>query len=333
MVKLAAQTDMVPALTGAHWILTRLSMGLMLDCAQITRRGRDDVLDPLILTAVVEANVAPINQDARLQQLYGILAAPPPDELRRPVSINAVAQSLGLPFETVRRRIAQLAERGACVVGSKGVVVPAAVLSSPEYAEVAQARYQRLRRFYYDLKALGALAEIPATPGPPLDEADRIAAAAAPVRIANRMLSEYFLRVMEMLMRTVGDPLSGLILMALARANIEHLPAAALAEPGPFPQAERRPVRRSLIAQRLHLPAETVSRRLKALEADGYCRTTPDGVLFLAERVARPEPLRLIHDNAANVQRLFARLARYGVVELWDREQAQAPVPAAGAAA
>src|SRR6185295_13738301 len=85
----------------------RLWLLFLLDIIEIAR-GPGQGYDPLILGVVSSASVATVNQDIRLQLAYATVDRPPPDALRRPVSINAIARSLGLPYETVRRRVVTL---------------------------------------------------------------------------------------------------------------------------------------------------------------------------------------------------------------------------------
>jgi predicted ArsR family transcriptional regulator len=47
------------------------------------------------------------------------------DSNRRPVSIAAIAASMRLPYETVRRHVAKLVRDGKCIrVGRRGVMAP-----------------------------------------------------------------------------------------------------------------------------------------------------------------------------------------------------------------
>lgn len=319
MVEMLRGEHPLPPPLAAHFPLVRASVALFCDVADMARNG-GPVLDPLLLIAVVEANIAPISQDPVLQRKYGGLDTPPPDELRRPVSINAIAASLGQPFETVRRRLNALAARGECVIGPKGVVVPTARLASEDYRRLAVLRYERVRRLYGDLAAADALGDMPRDTGPPLMDPGGRGFADPPVRLVNRLLSEYYLRVLELLGRNVGDPLTGLILMGLARLNLSELTPQQQASPDILPEGLRKPIRRSELARRLGLPSETVRRRLLDLEARGYCRTSREGVVFSIARAAAPAAQRLLHENNVNLMRMMSRLARYRVLEFWDAE-------------
>ena len=95
---------MVQHASSAHLTVAgRVANRLMLDLAKMGGYGRD-VIDGILLTAINQANVLPIMRDPQIQRRYATLDNPPPDELRRPVSISAVASSLHVPFETARRR-------------------------------------------------------------------------------------------------------------------------------------------------------------------------------------------------------------------------------------
>jgi DNA-binding Lrp family transcriptional regulator len=307
----AANLDARELAATAGWRVGRASLGLILDIIAISR-GAGDVVDPLILTVVLEANVAVVSQDAELQHRYAALDSPPPDEVRRPVSVSAVAASLRMPYETVRRRIARLAQAGACTITPKGVLISAARVSDPAYVLIATARYERLKRFYFEVRDLVPQAGPAAAP--PL--------AAPPVRIANRLISEYMLRIIDLMMRRLGDPVTGLILLEMGRANAEHLGGGAVDVEAPMPDAARIPIRTLTLARRLGLPPETVRRHVARLEAEGLCRKVAGGRLAALEPLSREETgVHGLGDNLANVQRLIGKLAALGVTAFWEAER------------
>lgn len=297
----AAPASLAEALDG----VTRLSLGYVLDSIEISRDG-GDIVDRLLIAAILDANLAPIRQDAALQAAYARLDAPPPEALSRPVSVNAVAQSLGLPFETVRRRLARLARQGVCTMTPRGALVPLALLATPRFEAIGLARYQRLERFYRDLMAAGALPDLP-------EATEALPAGGPPVRIANRILAEYLMRSIESIMRRIGDPLTGLLLLHVIGANTEHLATQEVGSEG----GVLRPVRINRLAERLNVPAETARRHALLLVRAGYCSRTPEGIIGRAERLARPEMSGLLDENQVSIRRMFTHLARYGVLEDW----------------
>ncbi|MDB5494570.1 MAG: hypothetical protein JWP86_1907 [Phenylobacterium sp.] len=303
-----------PAEFYPQWRIARASLAFLLD---VFANGRDggDIMGPLILSVIVEANVAPINQDPELSRRYATLDSPPPDDLRRPVSINAVAASLRLPYETVRRRIAKMADDGVVVVTPRGVYVPTLAVDDPFRLAMATYRYERLKAFYLELKALRALDDVPVRPP------DAPTYPAPPIRAGVRLISEYTLRVIDQIMRRLGDPLTGLILLEMARANAEHLPSGTTRADRPMPDALRKPIPVLALSRRLGLPPETTRRHVRRLEAEGFCRRVRGGRLAALEQLGqRGDGAHGLDENLHNVQRLFAKAAALGVVAYWEDE-------------
>jgi DNA-binding Lrp family transcriptional regulator len=296
------------------WRLGRASLGFILDTFTLTRNG-GDIMGPLITSVIIDANVSLINQDPAVSRHYSALDAPPPDELRRPISINAVAASLRLPYETVRRRVAAMIAAGTCVATPRGVYVPAAALSGPAYDAIAGARYQRLKQFYFELKALSAFTSVGlAAAGVPIHTSP-------PVRAGNRAIAEYTLRVIEGIMRRLGDPLTGIILLEMTRANAEPTDRAHLVLDALLPDEFRIPVNTLTLARRVGLPPETVRRHVAKLEAAGFCRKVSGGRLAALEQLGRgPGGNHGLAENLQNVQRLFAKCAALGLVAYWEAE-------------
>lgn len=209
-----------------------------------------------------------------------------------------------------------MAERGLCVAAPGGVIAPRGVLTRPAFASAADARYERLRRFYLDLAEADALPafELTATP--------RKVVPHRPVRAANRLLAEYVLRCADSMIARLGDPLNSLIVLELTLANTEHLTRAEQEAEIPIPDVLRRPIGVERFAARLGVPPETLRRRILALEADGFCRRTTKGVVTLRVAGSKPGVVAFVGENIAHVQRLFAQLHRHGVLEKWDAEVA-----------
>jgi DNA-binding Lrp family transcriptional regulator len=306
-----------PAIPPRLWRMTRLSLGYLSDSIRISR-GDSDLLDRLLIAAAIDANLGPVKQDPELQFAYGALDAPPPSRLLRPVRVNALAASLGLPYETVRRRMRRLLDQGACRAIAGGVVIAEGALGTPAFKAMSLARYDRLRRFYLELLAAEATPRFAEARSvePPWDAGPF--ASDLPVRVVNRLLAEYLLRFIEGVMRRLGDPLTGLFLLEVAREATEPLgdlpPDPAI--PGRRPQA----VRISVLAQRMKTPPETLRRRAAELERAGVCARTPQGVALLSTGLSHPQVLGLAGENAANLARLLVRLERMGMLRRWRAE-------------
>lgn len=298
----------------------RLANGFALDLVKLGGFGRD-VIDGLLLCAISQANVAQITRNPELQRTYATLDQAPPDELRRPVSVSAIANSLRLPFETTRRRIAALAGLGVVVQTPRGVIVPTAPLSSPFYRIGTEANYNLVRNLYFRLRGIGLLQDLPKPTWPDFDPEH------PPMRLVIRLSSDYLLRLAEPIGQYVGDLVTGLILMDLIHANTEHLPDTEGGEAGEgwdaagfVPDSQRKPVRATLLAQRLGIPHETVRRHLNRLATRDLCERNGDGYLVTARILTRGPFVQYMTDNQSHLHRLYAQLADFGVLTEWERE-------------
>jgi DNA-binding IscR family transcriptional regulator len=282
----------------------RLTVGFVLDIADLGRLDAP-MLDALLFAAVIDANVNRFNRDAALQAAHARLDAAPPDELRRPVSINALAASLRIPFETVRRHINQLVRQNLVVSAANGVYVPTEVVATPQFTTAMRGRYERVFRFYNDLRTTGLIEPLPC---PPL----RVDDPGAPVRAVGRILSDYFFRTLDALHRQVPDVLTAMILLDVIRTSSGEITAAQEAEvlrAGWTPPAERTPVRVAQISRRLSIPYETTRRHVGWLVEQGFCRREGGGVLLAADYVRAPTLSLIVTDNLADVRRMFRQIA------------------------
>lgn len=265
----------------------RTATRFVLDISEISRAG-GDLLEPLLTTAILQANQRAILDDPELQARYGGSKESLPDDLRRPISINALAASLRIPFETVRRRVRSLEARGVCAVSSGGVIVTQAAATSPAYRAIQLARVARLGAFYDELLKAGEVSE---------SQAVRRTLAESP-RAADRLLANYMLRVCDSVMQLAGDALNGLVLLALCAENLRR--------PG-----EPQPCRVRRLAAVLHMSFETVRRRTLNLAEAGLCSRTRLGwTAAIARDAAAFAPIF----GEANLQRLFAQLEEVGVL-------------------
>lgn len=297
----------------------RLANNFVLDMAKLGGLGRD-VVDGLLLCAISQANVAQITRSPELSRAYATLSQSPPDEFRRPVSVNAIATSLHIPFETARRRIVALAELGTVRLTPKGAIIPTAPLTSPLYAMTVDANYQLVRTLYARLRSLGMLARLPQGPGGRFDPAD------PPYRLVARISSDYLLRLAEPLTEHVGDLVNGLVLMDMIQANTEHLADSDGGDDRPgiegfLPDERRAPVRATTLGQRLGIPPETVRRHVRRLVQAELCDRVRDGYIVPRRVLARSPFTEFVQGNQVHVQRMFAGLADAGVIALWDEER------------
>jgi len=284
-------------------IAGRLTVGFMLDLCESGRMNRS-MLDALLLAAVVDANLNRLYRDPELQMAYARLDSNPPDDLRRPVSINALAASLRFPFETVRRHVNQLVRQGALVSGSNGVYAPSEFFASPAVMAALRRRYDRLFRFYADLRQAELVEALPCAPLP-VDHPD------SPVRAVARILSDYFFRTLDLLHRQVPDVLTSMVMMDVVREGSEPItPATAAAALGGgwTPEGERAPVRVAHVARRLSIPYETARRHVAWLVDHGFCCREGGGVLVSPAYVRQPSLYAVATENLTNARRMFRQI-------------------------
>jgi hypothetical protein len=301
-------------------VAARLANAFALDLVKLGGFGRD-VVDGLLMAAIAQANVAQITRSPQLQRAYATLDQPPPDELRRPVSISAIANSLRLPFETARRRIAALIELGIVKTLPRGVIIPAGPLNSPFYRMGAEAHYALVRNLYFRLRGIGLLEDLPRPNGPPFDPEH------APVRLVIRLSSDYLLRLAEPVSLHVGDLVSGLIMMDVIHANTEHLPDSEGGDAdgdwspeGFVADRLRKPVRITTLSERLGIPHETIRRHLARLVQADRCVRLDDGFVAPRRILARAPFIQFMTDNQSHLHRLYCGLADSGVLSEWERE-------------
>lgn len=301
---------------GAKRLSARLSNAFILDLLKLGAHGRD-VIDPLIRTALLHAGVANVMRDPDLQVRYAGFDQDIPDELRRPASINSIAESLSIPFETVRRRIAALVEEGVCRPSGRGVIVPSAVTSSPFFRIACEVQQQKLAELYRTLRDLHLVAP---PSSPPRDWPQ------PPLRLVGRFTVEFVLRYRELVAEYVPDVVSSAILMDIVCANTEHLSRDAdnggIGPDGFVADAERRPVTVPQLSQRLGISPETMRRHLGVLASKGFCERSEDGYVVPAAILAGAPFTRLVIENDGNLTRLFGQLASFGA--LGDLERASA---------
>lgn len=136
---------------------------------------------------------------------------------------------------------------------------------------------------------------------------------------AMRFGLDYLLRMIHEISRAFdGDLLSGLIFLAVVRANGQHLGEPAQLNfanhVGVIPDPVRRPVSTKSVADSLNLPYETVRRRLGGLCASGWCLKQPGGGYLVREEVLlRSDSMAVLSRNLTYFQMLLTRAQRAGL--------------------
>jgi hypothetical protein len=136
-------------------IVSRLSSEYILRALQLLVEAYGEIRTGIIAQTIVTANTAHLDTRGGEGWRYAAIDETPPDEVRRPISIARLAESLGLPFETTRRHVQRLIETGVCVRVEGGLIVPKVVLEQPGAAQAALANVGYVRKFIRDLQAAG----------------------------------------------------------------------------------------------------------------------------------------------------------------------------------
>lgn len=111
-----------------------------------------DIMAAIIWQAIVTANTAHLDSGE-----YAGTRTPPPDDLRRPVSVLSLSQSLGMPFETTRRYVNRMIEAGQCERVRGGVVVTARMLDDERFQAARVENLGYLRRLGREMLRAGII--------------------------------------------------------------------------------------------------------------------------------------------------------------------------------
>ncbi|HEY5009252.1 MAG TPA: hypothetical protein VII42_14715 [Caulobacteraceae bacterium] len=113
-----------------------------------------DLVTALVFLAIISANVSHLNADGP-DAPHADTDDVPPDAVRKPISVLALAGSLNLPYETTRRHVAKMLQNGQCERVAGGLIVPARVLLGARHTEVMAANLTNLRRLFRALNKAG----------------------------------------------------------------------------------------------------------------------------------------------------------------------------------
>lgn len=105
--------------------------------ASLSKIVGDDYVTMFVFMAILRANVQHLNVSNVISDAAqgGVF----PNEARRPVSIQSIALSTGIPYETVRRHIHKLVESGLVVRdGSRKFMVPSEVIYGESMTHVSE---------------------------------------------------------------------------------------------------------------------------------------------------------------------------------------------------
>lgn len=267
-----------------------------------------DLVSTLMFLAITRDNTRDLTVDSQTSGAYSGMDQIPPDDLRRPVSVYALARELGLPYETARRHANKLAAAGLAKRSGEGLLIPAEVHARPAMLRGVENNWDETLRFVQALAAFGVRAEAAAHPAPK-DVRRQVV----------RVSMEFLLESLALLTKAMDlDFLSALLGIAITRGNTQHLtedPAAPYASLNEMPpDSLRKPVSVYSLAKSLRLPYETTRRNVGQLIAAGYCDRSPGGGLIVPLRVvAIPTLMTGVEQNWQAALRHLNALAQIGV--------------------
>lgn len=279
----------------------RLGMAFFLDVLRIVCDGRD-LLDGLILMTIGQANLGHLDRTPDSPLHFAGYDDNPDAQRLRPISANALAASLGQPFETIRRRTGALRRQGACDTASRGLVIPVARLVSAREQAAVFSINQKVRGLSIALRDLGLLRTAMAFDQP-----------SPHPRAVARLVVEYVLRQLETMGAHIEDPTMGVLLIHVIRTTTEHLDDTytELSETEDLMRDElRRPASIIALAARAALPRETARRHLAELASRGWVARADGGGYYLTREMLRATPWpEARRDNVVNLNRMFDGLA------------------------
>lgn len=254
-------------------------------------------IDTLLALAISQANLAPLARDLAFQKAYAGLSASPPDEFRRPVPVRSIATSLGLPRETVRRRVAQMTKSGLLVQTEAGVFMPKSMTETPTYLSTARATWQAIGELYGSLRRLGALG------APAHDRRD----GEVPHRYMMRLWGDHFLRLIEAILPLLGEPFDLVLLFAILRES----QAGSLE--GGYASA-------TSLSRFLGLPFETVRRSAMRLAENELCERVGRSYLISPERLDTPLWRQLAERHRSILMRFFSIMDERELLGWWEAD-------------
>lgn len=252
----------------------RTNIRLNLEVIQGTTRNLDcDLETGLIFAAILAGNAATIEEDPVLARQYA--RGPAPDDLRRPMRIQRIAESLGMPRETTRTKIAAMIARGLLQDSGAGVIVPTVTLGSAQVATMSADHLSSLARCIERLAA-ARCADVELN--------ERLASPPFPTMWGTmRVITSHILRGVVDLLAFTGarNLMQAYLMLAMLDRSAWRFSAGdpilyANREDPPPPSALAL-VSAQGLAKFLGLPRETVRRNMQVLVADGFLRQEPDG--------------------------------------------------------
>jgi hypothetical protein len=264
-----------------------------------------DVVDAVILTTIMDANIGYLDDNPALTWRHATYAAGPPEGYRRPITVSALAERLGLAYETTRRRVDGLIAQGRCVRTEHGI--HARLLDEPRHHAGSQANYAAVRTLLRDLQTRAP--EI----GWPMAEAAEAKTEDPPLRLVNRRCAVFAIDTLRRFADLSGGYGEALVYMGVVEATGRG------ATDDVWPS-----LRTSSLARSLNQPIPSIRRRVQTLMARGLVTAQGSGFDARPAAAMEPEVSRLAVANLKRLYELFRQLEALGVALATDARQAPA---------
>lgn len=111
-----------------------------------------DILRGVIFVAIVDANTRHLRPSDPVAKSFSATRDSVPDEMRRPISVHALALELTLPYETTRRHVNALIEQGLAERVESGILVRAELLHNDIIAASHRKNVENLHALFSDLR-------------------------------------------------------------------------------------------------------------------------------------------------------------------------------------
>ena len=139
-------------------LVSRICGDFFLDSAVMCAEFFDgELVTGLVFLAILRENTRHIDHGSPEAIAHSGLDTPPPDDLREPVTVYAVAKVLGLTYETARRHVKRLVDRGFCLRLERGLLIPTEVLTRPEFLRANTRNLANFNRMLTDAARAGVI--------------------------------------------------------------------------------------------------------------------------------------------------------------------------------
>ncbi len=225
--------------------------------------------------------------------LIARLSGLPDPDGATPISVHALAASLGQPYETVRRHVKILTADGLCARAGARIVAHPPGLQRPHIARLVRVTHDSFVRFVEQLAATGEA--MPERRQVRYDPAAGVQAAA-----------DIMLAVTQTNREKHAGWLDLVLFSTVAAGNCRAQP------PGPAPSPAILPIGTIAVARTIGVSAASASRHLAAMTGTGQLRRVREGYLVNRAWLDQPAAQAVTQLSLQNVRRLLGAIATRG---------------------